>query len=132
MPRVSQAEAFDSYVTDPLRSPLAASDDERQSCSPTAEVTGLHNRLPDVSNRGSTSLAAALGGSAVAAAVVAFLRYRATGISGAVFERSVGGTHTVVTYENPGPWFWHYMTWRGTAIGLAMASLAVLVTTRRA
>jgi hypothetical protein len=73
-----------------------------------------------------------LGGSGIAAAVVAFLRYRATGISGAVFERSVGGTRTVVTYENAGPWFWHFMTWTGVAIGLSVASVAVLFTTRRA
>src|SRR4051812_22043271 len=45
-------------------------------------------RLLIMSNRTSISLAAGLGGSAVAAGVVAFLRWRATGITGAVFDRS--------------------------------------------
>jgi hypothetical protein len=82
--------------------------------------------------RASTSLAATLAGSSIVAAVVAFLRYRATGISGATFDRSPsGGTQSIITYENAGPWFSHYMTWRGVAIGLAAASVAVVLVARR-
>ena len=87
------------------------------------------NERPRTSYRaaGALALAAAL------CLAMAFLRYRATGITGASFEHEIaGGVKDQVTYVNAGPWTLHFQTWLGAAAGLAAAACGLAVAGRRA
>jgi hypothetical protein len=79
----------------------------------------------------SASVALAL--SALGATLVAVLRYRATGIVGATFDKPLSdGTTRVFMYDNEGHWYAHFQLWFAVALILAAASILCGLLARRA
>jgi len=69
---------------------------------------------------------------AIAAVVVAALRYRTTEIVGATFRRPLAnGGDTVYMYASGGHWYGHFQLWLAVAIGLVAASIVAAVASIR-
>jgi hypothetical protein len=76
---------------------------------------------------------ATLGVSALAAAITGTYRYRATEITGAIFERPLSnGPSQVVMYQHVSHWYERFDVWLVAALVLALASIVVGVLGRRA
>jgi hypothetical protein len=70
--------------------------------------------------------------SAVAAAVVAVVRYRARGFVAASFDKPLSdGTTRVFMYTTADNWYSHYEVWLAGAVLLSAASVSVALLARR-